>query len=81
MIQAFGLVGAGFNLEEASSYLLKEVVRKGEDRTGKSIVDTNGIVIGLLVLNDEIELVVKWSEGLKQYVKGEFQESIEVLDD
>lgn len=81
MIHAFGLVGSGFNLEEANSYLLKEVVRKGEDRNGKSVVDTNGVVIGLLVKNDEIELVVEWGEGIEQYLKSEFLLKIEVLDD
>jgi hypothetical protein len=33
------------------------------------------------VLNDEIELVVKWSEGVKQYMKVEFLSQLEVQND
>lgn len=75
------LESSGFTLEEATGYLNREVVKKGEDRKGKSIVDTHGIVVGLLVMNDELELVVKWSEGIKQYMKTEFSNSLEVIDD
>ena len=79
--EAFDMRPAGFKKEEALGYLHSEVVRKGEDRKGKSIVETHGVVIGLLVLNDEIELVVKWADGIKQYMKSEFLRQLDVEND
>lgn len=81
MIEFIEMEPSGFSIEEATGYLNHEVVRKGEDRKGKSIVETHGIVVGLLVMNDELELVVKWSEGIQQYMKSEFFKKLEVVDD
>lgn len=81
MIKFIEIDQQGFSLDEATSYLNHEVIRKAEDRTGKSIVETNGLVVGLLVMNDEIELVVQWRGEIKQYIKAEFLDQLEVVND
>ncbi|MBV1789021.1 hypothetical protein KQ940_13265 [Marinobacterium sp. D7] len=62
-----------FELDEAVSLFHKEVIRI-EDRAHlpKPPIEMIGIVCGVLTLNDEIEVIVRFSDGLEQLCKTEF---------
>lgn len=62
-----------FNLEEAACMVYREIV-KIEDRTYLPNPPTAkvGVVVGLLDINEEIELIVRWIDHMDQYVKAEF---------
>jgi len=40
-----------------------------------------GVVVGMLLMNDEIEIVVKYFDGITQYTKAEFEGSVFLYDD
>lgn len=61
-----------FDLQEATSLIYKEIIRI-QDRAclPKPPIDKIGIICGLLSLNEEIEVVVRFPEGLEQLCKTE----------
>mgnify|MGYP000642756871 CR=1 FL=1 len=61
-----------FELQEAVSLIYKEIV-KIQDRAylPKPPIDKIGIICGILALNDEIEVIVRFPEGLEQLCKTE----------
>lgn len=62
-----------FQVEEACQLLNREVIRI-EDRADLAFPSTEktGIVVGVLVMNDEVEVLVKFMSGMEQLVKTEF---------
>ena len=62
-----------FQLNEAVTLIHKEVVRI-EDRAylPNPPVEVIGIICGVLTMNEEIEIVVKFSQGMEQLSKTEF---------
>jgi len=40
-----------------------------------------GVVVGMLLMNDEVEIVIKYFDGIKQYTKSEVEESLHFYDD
>ncbi len=71
-----------FTLEEAVSLIYRLVVRKQhvtEHNVPSSITEI-GHVCGVLTLNDQIELVIKFYDELRQYSKAEFYAEITLLD-
>ncbi len=79
MIDLIGGWG-GYTLEEATALMHAEVVRK-EDHSKNPPLEKRGFVAGLISLNDEIELLVKFEEKLLQLSKSDFEDKIVILSD
>lgn len=64
-----------FTLEEAVSLIYRHVVlKKNVSVSGKKPdVTVIGHVCGVLTLNDQIEVVVKFHDDLRQFTKEEFE--------
>ena len=70
-----------FTLEEAFLLINKIVLERDRVHIGGKEVASLGTVVGLLTMNDEIELVVKFSTRLSQLTKEEFSQQIEAVTD
>ncbi|MFX3658313.1 MAG: hypothetical protein ACN6I7_04075 [bacterium] len=70
-----------FELQEAFDLINKTVLAKGTWAFGQQTVQSIGIVVGVLALNDEVEVVVKFMDRVVQMNKREFTEEIEALAD
>lgn len=68
----------GFQLDEAYKLIDQLVLRK--NTLAKAELNV-GRVAGLLTLNEEIEVVVKFLNEIKQFTKPEFDVALELLDD
>ena len=69
-----------FTLDEAVSLIYTMVVLK--DETGQ-FPDSPGIIelghiCGVLTLNDQIEIVIKFHDSLKQFNKHEFLDNVKI---
>lgn len=62
-----------FKLEEACSLMCRQVI-KIEDRQHypNPPTDKIGLVLGVLAVNDEIEVLVKFGSDMEQLIKAEF---------
>jgi hypothetical protein len=69
-----------FTLEEAVSLIYRHVVLKKNLPASftKSDVTKLGHVCGVLTLNDQIEVVVKFHDELKQFTKEEFNKEVQL---
>ncbi len=59
-----------FELQEAVSLINKTVSKKGQNVSSTTDI---GIISGVLSLNDQIELVVKFEDSIEQCTKDEFK--------
>ena len=71
-----------FTTEEAACMMNREVV-KINDRAHLPNPPTEkvGVVVGLLNINEEIELIVRWIDHMDQYVKSEFCSEYKLVPD
>ena len=71
-----------FTLEEAVSLIYRLAVLKiNAPTTGKRPHITQiGHICGVLTLNDQIEVVIKFHDELRQFSKGEFDAEVKLLD-
>ena len=69
-----------FELEEAFA-LMDRVVIRGKNKNKKHPSLDFGVVSGLLTVNEEIELVIKFLDGLSQYTKSEFTAQFRIYDE
>ena len=68
----------GFDLDEACSLINLTVVAIDNQSEPPSIQEI-GIICGVLTVNDEVELVIKFLDELRQYIKAEFVEQLKIL--
>lgn len=62
-----------FELKEACSLMCREVVRSEDAHLlPKPPVMKTGNIVGVLAMNEEIEVVVRFTEGMEQLTKTEF---------
>lgn len=72
--------GDQFTPQEAFELLNSHVVKK-EDENNKSLpIEKIGFVAGVITLNDEVEVMIKFSEQLIQLTKTAFAEQITLLE-
>lgn len=71
-------VGFGFTLEEATKLMHQEVMLKDKKSEAKTLNNT-GLVLGILHLNEEIELVVQFYQKAQQFNKSEFESQLDVI--
>ena len=74
----FEYVGFGFNLEEATKLMHKEVMFTKDLAQPRTLQNT-GLVSGVLHLNEEIELVVQLYDRIAQFTKSELEASLTVI--
>lgn len=62
-----------FELKEACALMCREVVRSEDAHLlPKPPVMKTGNIVGVLAMNEEIEVVVRFTEGMEQLTKTEF---------
>ncbi len=71
-----------FNLEEAVSLIYRlAVLKQDTPETGEKYSITQiGHICGVLTLNDQIEIVIKFHDEMRQFTKEEFQNQVTILD-
>jgi hypothetical protein len=71
-----------FNLEEAVSLIYQlAVLRKDIKAAGEKYDITQiGHICGVLTLNDQIEIVIKFHDDMRQFTKAEFYAKVKLLD-
>jgi hypothetical protein len=72
-----------FTLDEAVALIYRLAVRNQhlkQDRNTKPSITEIGHVCGVLTLNDQIELVIKFHDELRQFTKEEFCAEVTLLD-
>lgn len=70
----------GFEIQEACDLLNLTVVAL-DSRTNPPRIDEIGFICGVLTANDEVELVIKFLEEMRQYTKAEFVSQLKILTD
>lgn len=69
-----------FELEEAFALMERVVIRTKNNNDKHPSLDF-GVVSGVLAVNEEIELVIKFLDGLSQYTKSEFTTQFRIYDE
>jgi hypothetical protein len=71
-----------FTLDEAVSLIYRlAVLKKNAQQPGKQYSITQiGHICGVLTLNDQIEIVIKFHDEMRQFTKEEFYNQVTILD-
>jgi len=78
-IETFGF-GDQFTPQEAFDLLNSHVVKK-EDENNKNLpIEKIGFVAGVITLNDEVEVMIKFPKQLIQLTKSVFSEQMTLLE-
>lgn len=72
-----------FTLNEAVSLIYRlTVLKKDTQQPGKKYSITQiGHICGVLTLNDQIEIVIKFHDEMRQFTKEEFYAQVKLLDE
>ncbi|WMJ09625.1 hypothetical protein [Nitrosomonas sp. sh817] len=72
-----------FDLEEAVSLIYRlAVLKKDVLQPGQKYSITQiGHICGVLTLNDQIEIVIKFHDEMRQFTKEEFYTQVKLLDE
>jgi hypothetical protein len=72
-----------FTLDEAVSLIYRlAVLKKDTLQPGKKYSITQiGYICGVLTINDQIEIVIKFHDEMRQFTKEEFYAQVELLDE
>lgn len=69
-----------FTMQEAFELLNSHVVKK-EDKNNKDLpIEKIGFIAGVITLNDEIEVMIKFPNQLSQLTKTAFAEKMSLLE-
>lgn len=77
-IDIFGL-GDQFTTEEAFDLLNSHVVRKADENNKNLPIEFIGFIAGVITLNDEVEVMIKFPKELVQLTKTSFTEQMTLL--
>ena len=72
--------GDQFTLDTAFELINCHVVKKDDEEKAKSTIEVIGFVAGIITLNDEIEVMIKFPKELVQLTKTAFTEQITLLE-
>jgi len=78
-IKMFGF-GDQFTLDSAFELLNCHVVKKGDEKKAQSTIEVIGFVAGIITLNDEVEVMIKFPNELVQLTKTDFVQQITLLE-
>ena len=77
-IELFGF-GDQFTTEEAFDLLNSHVVRKEDENKKNLPIEFIGFIAGVITLNDEVEVMIKFPKELLQLTKTSFTEQMTLL--
>ncbi len=78
-LKIFG-IGEQFTTEEAFKLLNCHVVKKEDENNENLAIEQIGFIAGVLTLNDEVELMVKFPKEIIQLTKTTFTEKMSLLE-
>lgn len=78
-IELFGF-GGQFTPQEAFELLNSHVVKKEDENNENLPIEKIGFVAGVITLNDEVEVMIKFPQELVQLTKTTFAEQITLLE-
>ncbi|MBA6399460.1 hypothetical protein [Colwellia sp. BRX10-4] len=78
-IETFGF-GDQFTPEEAFELLNSHVVNKEDENNKNLAIEQIGFVAGVITLNDEVEVMIKFPKQLIQLTKTAFAEQMTLLE-
>ncbi|MXS84137.1 hypothetical protein [Nitrosomonas oligotropha] len=72
-----------FTLDEAVSLIYRlAILKKDAPQLGKKYSITQiGHICGVLTINDQIEIVIKFHDEMRQFTKEEFYAQVKLLDE
>ncbi len=56
------------------------MVKKGDEKKAESTIEVIGFVAGIITLNDEVEVMIKFPNELVQLTKESFAQQITLLE-
>ncbi len=68
-----------FSISEVVALINYTVIK--HDRGDQFVPENLGIICGVLTLNEEVEVVVKFIDRVSQFTKAEFQRSYRVIQE
>jgi len=78
-IEIFGF-GDQFTPQEAFELLNSHVVKKEDENNKNLAIEKIGFVAGVITLNDEVEVMIKFPKQLIQLTKTAFAEQMTLLE-
>ena len=78
-LEIFG-IGDQFTTKEAFELLNSHVVKKEDEDNENLAIDQIGFIAGVITLNDEVEVMVKFPKELIQLTKVKFAEQMSLLE-
>tara|TARA_R110000737_G_scaffold353249_1_gene403554 strand:+ start:1867 stop:2115 length:249 start_codon:yes stop_codon:yes gene_type:complete len=78
-IETFGF-GDQFTPEDAFELLNSHVVKKEDEHNKNLAIEQIGFVAGVITLNDEVEVMIKFPKHLIQLTKTAFVEQMTLLE-
>lgn len=69
-----------FSFEDVSMLMYKTLL-KNEHKKGSLEISKIGIISGFVDLNGELEVIVKFMDGVQQYTKEEFSEKLTMMNE
>lgn len=69
-----------FTLDTAFELLNCHVVKKEDEEKAKFTIEVIGFVAGIITLNDEVEVMIKFPKELVQLTKSAFTQQITLLE-
>ncbi|MBA6253651.1 hypothetical protein [Colwellia sp. MB3u-55] len=78
-IETFGF-GDQFTPQEAFDLLNSHVVKKEDENIKNLSIEQVGFVAGVITLNDEVEVMIKFPKQLIQLTKTTFSEQMTLLE-
>ena len=78
-LEIFGF-GDQFTPQEAFELLNSHVVKKEDEKNKNLPIEKIGFVAGVITLNDEVEVIIKFPKELIQLTKTAFNEQMTLLE-
>ncbi len=78
-LEIFG-IGDQFTAKEAFELLNSHVVKKENEKNKSLAIDQIGFIAGVITLNDEVEVMVKFPKEIIQLTKTSFTEQMSLLE-
>lgn len=78
-LEIFG-IGDQFTTKEAFELINSHVVKKEDEDNENLAIDKIGFVAGVLTLNDEVEVMIKFPKEIIQLTKTAFADQMSLLE-
>jgi hypothetical protein len=68
-----------FNIDEVVRLINRPIIRN--EKGNKFIPENIGLIVGVVTLNQEVEMVVKFIDRITQFTKTEFNKAYRVIEE